>query len=62
MRDVIGVCREHGLTISTPRGGGSHYKIAHSSLPDMLTVPFARPIKSVYIRKLVRMADAVSRA
>ncbi len=60
--DIQVLCDEHGLTCSPPRGGGSHYKVAHPAIADMLSIPFARPIKSVYIRKLVQMVDAVSRA
>lgn len=62
IRDIERLCAEHGLRCSAPRGGGSHYKIGHPAFADMLSVPFARPIKSVYIRQLVRMVDAVSRA
>ena len=61
IRDVSRLCADHGLRCSAPRGG-SHYKIGHPAIPDILSVPFARPIKSVYIRQLVRMVDAVSRA
>ena len=60
--DVERLCAEHGLRCSPPRGGGSHYKIGHPMIADLLSVPFARPVKSVYIRKLVQMVDAVSRA
>ena len=37
-------------------GGGSHYKIAHDALPDMLSVPFARPVKAVQNAFLKRFA------
>lgn len=62
IQDVEAVCERYGLRCSPPRGGGSHYKVGHAAIPEMLTIPFARPIKSVYIRKLVQMVDAVSRA
>ena len=62
MKDVEAICKAHGLRCSAPRGGGPHYKIAHSALDDMLSILVARPIKSVYIRKLVQMVDAVLRA
>ena len=62
IRDVETLCLEHGLTCSPPRGGGSHYKVGHPMIADILSIPFARPIKSVYIRKHVQMVDAVSRA
>ena len=59
IKDVEALCVEYGLRCSPPRGGGSHYKIAHASVADMLSIPVARPIKPVYIRKLVRMVDTV---
>lgn len=57
--DVEAVCREFGITCEAPRGGGSHYKVWHSAVPEILTVPFKRPIKPVYIRKLVSFIEAV---
>ena len=58
IRDVETVCRDHGLACTPPSGGGSHYKISHSSQREILTVPFRRLIKPVYIRKLVRFIEA----
>lgn len=40
-------------------GRESHYKISHPSRREILTVPFRRPIKPVYIRRLVRFIEAV---
>jgi len=57
--DVEALCREHGVTCEPARSGGSHYKIAHRAIPEILTIPFKRPIKPVYIRKLVAFIDAV---
>jgi hypothetical protein len=57
--DVEKVCRAYGVRCVPPAGGGSHYKISHPSQREILTVPFRRPIKPVYIRKLVRFIDAV---
>ena len=37
-----------------PRGGGSHYKVSKPGKREVLTMPFKRPIKPVYIKKLVR--------
>ncbi len=55
--DVEAVCREFDITCAPARGGGSHYKIAHPSLPEILTIPFKRPIKAVYIKNLVAFID-----
>jgi hypothetical protein len=57
--DVEAVCRDQGITCSPPRGGGSHYKVSHPSQRDILTMPARRPLKPIYIRKLIRFIDAV---
>jgi hypothetical protein len=58
--DVEAVCREYGIRCAPPSGGGSHYKVSHPSRRDILTIPSRRPVKPVYIRKLVRFVDAVA--
>lgn len=60
--DVAAVCAEHGVRCVAPSGGGSHYKVSHSSQRDILTIPRARPVKPVYIRKLVRFIEAAGGA
>ncbi len=50
--DVAAACHEHGVRRVAPSGGGSHYKVSHPSQRDILTIPRARPVKPVYIRKL----------
>jgi hypothetical protein len=57
--DVEHECRAYGIRCAPPSGGGSHYKVSHASQREILTVPFRRPIKAVYVRKLVRFIDAV---
>ena len=57
--DVVAVCREHGIAAAASRSGSSHYKISHSGQNEILTVPYKRPVKPVYIRKLVAFIDAV---
>ncbi len=56
--DVQVVCDAAGVTLRPPNGG-SHYKVTHESQREILTVPCDRPIKSVYIRRLVAYIDAV---
>ena len=57
--DVAALCRELGISCDPPRGGGSHYNISHPLVAEILTVPFKRPIKPVYIRRLVSLAETV---
>jgi hypothetical protein len=45
-----------------PRGGGSHWKVSDPSQRDILTIPQRRPVKPVYIRRLVRFVQAVMEA
>jgi hypothetical protein len=59
MSDIEAVCREHGVLCTPPRGGGSHFKIAHPAMAEKLTIPYKRRIKPIYIRKLVAFLDAV---
>jgi hypothetical protein len=57
--DVGTVCYRFGLQCQAPSGGGSHYKVSHPSVPEILTIPARKPIKVPYIRKFVRMVDLV---
>jgi hypothetical protein len=59
IHDVEALCRKHGVLCEPARGGGSHYKVAHPRMAEKLTIPYKRPIKLVYIRKLVAFIDAV---
>jgi hypothetical protein len=57
--DVETLCRAFNVGCQASRAGSSHYKISHPISPEILTIPFKRPIKAVYIRKLVAFVDAV---
>ncbi|MDP3409949.1 type II toxin-antitoxin system HicA family toxin [Bosea sp. (in: a-proteobacteria)] len=57
--DIERLCRAHGIDCKPPSGGGSHYKIAHNAIADILTIPARRPIKPKYIRLLVSFVRLV---
>jgi hypothetical protein len=57
--DVEAVCREYGIECRPSKSGSSHYKVKHPAVAEVLTVPFKRPIKPVYIRKLVEFIEKV---
>ena len=59
IRNVEILCRQFGVVCEPPRGGGSHYKVAHTMMAEKLTIPYKRPIKPVCIRKLVAFVEAV---
>lgn len=55
--DVEAVCREHGLLFRAGKGT-SHCHAKHPAAREILTIPARRPIKPVYIRRLVRYIEA----
>lgn len=57
--DVEAVCRAADISCAAARGGSSHYKVAHPSQATILTIPYKRPIKAIYVRKLIAFVDAV---
>jgi hypothetical protein len=56
MIDIERLCRAHGLECLAPKRG-SHYKIGNRVLPQVLIVPYNRPIKPVYITALIDLID-----
>lgn len=59
MSDVEKVAKAFGCDIRRPRGGSSHATISHDAMVEILTVPYARPIKTVYIVRLVMFIDSI---
>jgi len=59
IRDVETLCRRYNILCEPARGGGSHYKIGHGMMAEKLTIPYKRPIKPVYIRRLVAFVEEV---
>jgi hypothetical protein len=51
------LCRERGIRCVPPGGGGSHWKVSDRTQRDILTIPQRRPIKPVYIRRLVELVE-----
>lgn len=51
--DVQTVCNGLGWQCLPPSGGGSHWKIVVPGSETILTVPAKRPIKPVYVHKLM---------
>jgi len=61
IEDVRALCDAFGLDFDKP-AGGSHYGIREAAGAQKMTIPFARPIKLVYIKQLVRFVDAAKAA
>jgi len=37
----------------TPGKGSSHFTYTHPKLEEILTIPFSRPVKAVYVKKAI---------
>ena len=57
IEDVGRLCRDHGLLFRAGKGT-SHCHAKYPGVHELLTIPARRPIKPVYIRKLVRYIEA----
>ena len=57
IEDIITVCVTLGIECTAPRKG-SHYKVKHPNVAEILTIPAHRPIKPVYIRELIKFIAA----
>ena len=60
IQDVQTLCKGLGWVCLPPSGGGSHWKVAIPGSETILTIPAKRPIKPVYIRKLMDYAKGSS--
>lgn len=56
IEDLRVVAERHGCVVRKPKSG-SHWYFTHPAWRDELSVPFARPIKAVYVRRLVQLLD-----
>ena len=61
IEDIVTVCEGFGIACTAPRKG-SHYKVKHAKIAEILTIPAHRPIKPVYVRDLVKFIDALQGA
>ncbi|NKJ90564.1 type II toxin-antitoxin system HicA family toxin [Rhizobium leguminosarum bv. viciae] len=55
--DFEKLCAEQGLEWTTPTRG-SHFKVASEYLNGILTIPYNRPVKVVYVKRMCSMIKA----
>jgi len=55
IEDVKTVAAHHGIEIRNP--GGSHVILMKEDLAKILSVPARKPIKEIYIKKLIKMIE-----
>lgn len=44
---------KYGFEHSNPGTGSSHFTYRHPDLVDILTMPYKRPIKAIYVKKAI---------
>lgn len=57
IEDIEKVAEHYGFRCR--KTSGSHVTFSHAALEDILTVPAHKPVKPVYVRKLLTMMDEV---
>lgn len=57
MAELEYLAEKLGITIR--KSGGSHVVFQHAKWQDMLCIPAHRPIKPVYIKKLIALIDTL---
>jgi len=62
IQNIQTLCGQEGLDCLPPSGGGSHWQVRHPLVNDVLTVPAHRPIKPIYVKRLVQLVAAVRAA
>jgi len=59
IEQVRTVASGYGLKWTRPKGGSSHETYFHASRPENITVVDKRPIKAIYIKRLVDFIDSL---
>lgn len=54
------IARRYGVNIR--KSGGSHVVFDHPSLVELLCIPAHRPIKPIYVKKLLQLLNLLEKA
>jgi len=52
--------KQHGFKCRQPGKGSSHYIYYHPELPEALSIPKARPVKAVYVKKALAAIEKLT--
>ena len=59
IQDIQRLCNGLGWKCFQPSGGGSHWKVVIPGSEMIVTIPAKRPVKPVYIRKLMEFVKGI---
>lgn len=45
--------KKYGFDCRQPKKGSSHYNYYHHDLPELITIPYAKPIKAIYVKRVI---------
>ena len=57
IEDIQAACRQLDMMCVAPTRG-SHHKVTSPHIAGHLTVPYKRPIKTIYIKSFIRLGEA----
>jgi len=57
---LVALAESFGCVVRKPKRGSHHY-ITHPAWVDHLAIPYARPVKPIYIRKLLALLDGLTK-
>lgn len=57
--DLKKLLESEGFSCRQPGGGSSHYHFYIDIIDDILTIPYGRPIKVIYVKKSLSAIDLV---
>lgn len=58
MQSLETVARRYGIEVR--KTGGSHFVFIHANSEIAVTIPFKRPIKPIYVSRLLELIDDIS--
>lgn len=60
--DLDKVLIRYGFVRRQSQKGTSHYNYTHQNLIDIITVPFSRPVKAVYVKEAINAIRKLERS
>ncbi|MFZ5641427.1 MAG: type II toxin-antitoxin system HicA family toxin [Bacillota bacterium] len=55
--DLDNILKQYGFECRQPNKGSSHYIYYHQELSEILTIPYARPIKAIYVKQAIKAIE-----
>ncbi|WP_206811107.1 type II toxin-antitoxin system HicA family toxin [Paradesulfitobacterium ferrireducens] len=60
--DLDKLLMRYGFERRQPRRGSSHYNYSHPDLAEVITIPFNRPVKAVYVIQAIEALRKLERS